>query len=141
MLKHISDEDFDSVESSVDAHDVNETLRKTHQHQGLHAQVHVIKEILDIRFTPSTTLYSRTLSKIEKLHDKFAKMGKMDESKHQIIRTLNALNDCHTLQTSINNLLENSSTTYADIKRCILGEEEVTIRRGQYTPNPPLLRQ
>ena len=135
ILEHISDEDFDSVESSINAHDVYEALRKTHQHQGLHAQVHVIKEILDIRFTPSTTPYSCTLSKIEKLHDKFTKMGKMDESKLQIIWTLNALNDCHALQTLINDLLESSSTTYADVKRRILREEEVAIRRGQYTPN------
>ena len=116
ILEHISDEDFDSVESSVYAHEVYETLCKTHQHQGLHAQVHVIKEILNISFTPSTTPYSRTLSKIEKLHDKFTKMGKMDENKLQIIWTLNALNDCPSLQTSINDLLENPSTTYADVK-------------------------
>ena len=135
ILEHISDEDFDSVESSADAHDVYETLRKAHQHQGLHAQVHVIKEILDIRFTPSTIPYSRTLSKLEKLHDKFTKMGKMDETKLQIIWTLNALNECQTLQSSINDLLENSSTTYADVKRRILREEETAIRRGQYTPN------
>ena len=135
ILEHISDEEFDSVESSVNAHDVYETLRKAHQHQGLHAQVHVIKEILDIHFTPSTTPYSRTLTKIEKLHDKFTKMGKMDESKLQIIWTLNALNDCHALQMSINDLLENSSTTYADVKRRILREEEVAIHRGQYTSN------
>ena len=135
ILKHISKEDSNSVESSVDTHDIYETLHNTHQHQGLHAQVHVIKEILDIRFTPSSTLYSRTLSKLEKLHNKFTKMGKMDESKLQIIWTLNALNDCQTLQTSINDLLENPSTTYTNVKRCMLREEEVAIHQGQYTPN------
>ena len=135
ILEHISDEDFDSVESSVDAHDVYETLRKAHQHQGLHTQVYVIKEILDIRFTPSTTPYSHTLLKLEKLHDKFTKMGKMDKTKLQIIWTLNALNECQTFQSSINDLLENSSTTYADVKQRILREEEVAIRHGQYTPN------
>ena len=75
ILEHISDEDFDSVESSVDTHDVYETLHRAHQHQGLHAQVHDIKEILDIRFTPSSTPYSCTLSKLEKLHNKLIKMG------------------------------------------------------------------
>ena len=59
----------------------------------------------------------------------------MDESKLQIIWTLNALNDCQTLQTSINDLLENASTTYTDVKQRILREEEIAIRRGQYTPN------
>ena len=135
ILKHISNKDFDSVESSVDSHNVYETLPKTHQHQGLHTQVHVIKEILDIPFTPSSTPYSCTLSKLEKLHNKFTKMGKMDESKLQIIWTLNTCNDYQTLQTSFNDLLENPSTTYTNVKRRILREEEVAICQGQYTPN------
>ena len=59
----------------------------------------------------------------------------MDKSKLQIIWTLNTLNECQTLQTSINDLLENSSTTYANVKQRILQEEEVAIHQGQYTSN------
>ena len=131
IFEHISESDYSMVNKHTTSHDVYKALCSNHQFQGLHAQVHVIKEALDTRFSPAVTPYSHTLNSINKLHEKFIKMGKMDDDKLKIILIMNALSDnCKTLQTAVNEMLQNPLITSVDVKNRILREEQLLIRNN-----------
>ncbi|KAH8997361.1 hypothetical protein EDB92DRAFT_1813816 [Lactarius akahatsu] len=113
------------------ARDVYDALRKMHENFGLHPQVHIMREALDLRFSFATPLnLSRTLNDIDRLHDKFTKMGKMDDDKLKIILIMNALKTHPQLQYTIDELLESSpAITSADIEGRILREEQLLRHR------------
>ena len=129
ILEHISENNYSMVNKHTTSHDVYEALRSNHQFQGLYAQVHVIKEALKTRFSPALTPYSHTLNSIDKLHERFIKMGKMDDDQLKIILIMNALSDnCRTLQTAVNEMLQNPLTMSVHVKQRILREEQLMIR-------------
>src|SRR6266702_2783311 len=131
ILEHVSNVDFGIASQFNISHDVYDALWNTHKNLGLHAQVHIIKEALDLRFSLTTPLnLSRTLDNIEHLHDRFTKMGKMDDDKLKIILMINVLQQFLQLQLTINELLKSSpSISSADIKSRILREEQLLLRQ------------
>ena len=133
ILEHISDYDYTIASAHSNAHDVYEALRKDH-HSRL-AQIKVFREALATRCVPTVPL-SRTFDQITKLHAKFTKMGEMGEDLLLIILILNALGDDYIrLQTSVYDMLQNPSTTSADIRARLLREEK-TIVLASVTGNP-----
>ena len=131
ILEHLSESDYASVHTHATSHAVYDTLRADHQFQGLHAQVHVIKEALDTRFNPAVVSLTHTYNIIEKLHERFITMGQMDNDKLKIILIINALGDhCERLQIAVNEILQNPAITSADIKARIVREEQLIVRRG-----------
>ena len=133
ILEHISDYDYTIARAHSNAHDVYEALRKDH-HSRL-AQIKVFREALATRCVPTVPL-SSTFDQITKLHAKFTKMGEMDEDLLLIILILNALGDDYIrLQTSVYDMLQNPSTTSADIRARLLREEQ-TIALASVTGNP-----
>lgn len=118
------------------AHDVYEALRRRHELLGPYAQVQLIEEALDTRFSASTPV-SRTLEPIKKLHRRFTKMGQIDDDTLLIILIMNALNDnyFHTLQSAVDIMLENPSVTSKDVKARVLREEQLLLSRGD-SANP-----
>ena len=125
ILEHVSERDYEIVSPITNAHNLYETLRTTHQNQGIHAQIRVMKDALDTRFIPSTPL-SQTLDKIKRLHKRFTGMGIMDDDKLLIIYIMNALGDHYRpLQSTINGMLENAMLTSQDVENQVLREEEL----------------
>ena len=109
----------------ISCHDLYIALRAVHQNQGIHAQVRVMKEALDIRFTPNIPL-SQTLDKLKRLHKRFVAMGRLDDDKLMIIYIMNALGDSYAaLQSTINGMLENTSLTSLDVENKVLQEEDL----------------
>ena len=133
ILEHISDYDYTIASAHSNAHDVYEALRKDH-HSRL-AQIKVFREALATRCVPTVPL-SSTFDQITKLHAKFTKTWEMDEDLLLIILILNALGDDYIrLQTSVYDMLQNPSTTSADIRARLLREEQ-TIALASVTGNP-----
>ena len=125
IIEHISDSDYDSVSALDNAHDVYESLRSKHQNQGLYAQIKVINEALGTHFTPGTPL-SQTIDQMKRLHSRFVKMGRIDDDKLLMILLFNGLGAHYNrLQTSINDMFTNGSTTSADVCNRLLLEEQV----------------
>jgi hypothetical protein len=90
-----------------------------------------MKEALDIRvsLTPPINI-SRTLDEIDRLHDRFTKMGQMDDDKLKMILIINTLDPLPQLQSTINELLQSSPhITSTDVKQRVLREEQLLIRR------------
>jgi hypothetical protein len=121
------------------AHDVYKSLRTTHQNQGLYAQIKIINEALATRFVPTIPL-SRTIDQIVKLHSRFIKMGPIDEDKLLMILLFNTLGDHFPrLQTSINDMLLNASTSNsADVRSHLLLEEQVILDNAATSPSTAL---
>src|SRR6266702_679518 len=131
ILEHVSNIDYGIASRFTASHAIYDALCNTHENLSLHAQVHIIKEALDLHFslTPPINL-SCTLDNIDCLHDRFTKMGKMDNDKLKIILMINALEQFPQLQLTINELLESSpSISSADIKNRILREEQLLLHR------------
>jgi transposase InsO family protein len=136
ILEHVSDHDYGLASIHDNAHDVYSALRKHHLLQGPHAQIDIMKELLEIRFLPTVSL-TRTLDEIDKLHERYTKMGKMDDDKFKIILILNALGThFQRLQTSITDMLESPSINSADIKKRIVREEQLLISREKHGHTP-----
>ena len=129
ILEHVSDLDYGVASKFMDAHDVYEALRRSHENLGLHAQFHVLREALNTRFNPSIPL-SRTFDDISKLCRRFTKMGKMNDDKWMSILIMNALGDhCPRLQTIIGDMLEKPDVTSEDVKNRVLREEQLLLHR------------
>jgi hypothetical protein len=123
LCKHISDNNYGVASPHANAHDAYEAIRANHQNLGLLAQVNVIREALNTQFVPTIPL-SRTIDDIVKLHTKFFKMGKINPDQLLTILILNALGGHYTrLQTSINDILQNPSTTSCDVINRLIIEE------------------
>jgi hypothetical protein len=90
-------------------------------------------------FVPAVLL-SRTIDEIVKLHTRYIKTGPIVEDQLLIILILNALGGQHSmLQTSINDLLQNPSTTPCDVRSRLLREEQtISARKKQGTENSAL---
>ncbi|KAH9065806.1 hypothetical protein EDB87DRAFT_1679512 [Lactarius vividus] len=131
ILEHVSNVEYGVASPFTTARDVYGALRRMHEYLGLHPQVRIIREALDVRFSFATPLIlSRTLEEIDRLHDMFTKMGEMDEDKLKIVLIMNALKSLLQLQYAIDELLESSPTIRsADIKGCILREEQLLRHR------------
>src|SRR6266702_2634554 len=131
ILEHVSNVDFGIASRFNVSHEVYDALCNTHKNLGLHAQVHIIKEALDLCFSLTSPLnLSHTLDNINHLHDRFTKMGKMDDDKLKIILIINTLEQFPQSQSTINELLESSpSISSADIKNRILREEQLLLHR------------
>jgi hypothetical protein len=129
MFEHISDNDYGIASVHPNAHDTYEAIRANHQNLGMLAQVNVLKEAIEICFTPGVPL-TRTIDNIVKLHTKFFKMGALDPDHLLTILILNLLGRHYSrLQTSINDLLQNPTTTSHDVRNRLLIEEQ-TITSG-----------
>lgn len=64
ILEHISKRDYKAASIHTISHNLYIVLWAAHQNQGIHAQVCVMKEALDICFTPNIPL-SQTLDKLK----------------------------------------------------------------------------
>ena len=64
ILEHISERDYETASVHPISHDLYVALRTVHQNQGIHAQVRIMKEALDTRFSPNVPL-SQTLDKLK----------------------------------------------------------------------------
>ena len=129
ILEHVSNHDYSLASIYDDAHDVYTVLRKNHLLQGPHAQIDIMKELLELRFLPNINLVS-TLDDIDKLHDRYTKMGRMDDDKFKIILILNALGThFQGLQRSITDMLDSPFITSADVKKRIVREQQLLISR------------
>ena len=134
ILERVSDLDYGMASKFVDAHDVYEALRKSHEELGLHAQFHVLREALNTRFNPSTPL-TRTFDDLQKLCRRFTKMGNMNDDKWKSLLIMNALGDnCPGLQKVIGEMLENPNVTSEDVINRVLREEQVLLCREKQGP-------
>jgi hypothetical protein len=101
IFGHISQSDFNAVESLATAHLVYEELRLRHEKLGPHAQLLLIKKVLDYRYNPDAPLH-RGADNILALHTKITKMGPVDFDQLKIIFLINAFGDrFDTVQSSI----------------------------------------
>ena len=66
ILEHISKRDYKTASIHAISHDLYVALQTVHQNQGIHAQVHIMKEALDTHFSPIIPL-SQTLDKLKHL--------------------------------------------------------------------------
>ena len=115
LLEHVSSNDYEIASAHSSSHHVYEALCTNHHNLGLLAQIDVIWEALDTRFKFGVPI-SKMIDDIVRLHTRFVKMGKIDKDQLFIILLLNALcGDYVRLQTSINNLLHNPSTTSREV--------------------------
>jgi hypothetical protein len=131
ILEHVSNIDYGIASKFLIAHEAYEALQRNHENLGYHAQVHIMKEALDVRvlLTPPINL-SCSLDEIDRLHDRFIKMGQMDDDKLKIILIINSLDPLPQLQSTINELLQSSPTiTLTDVKQRVIHEEQLLIRR------------
>ena len=127
ILEHISERDYETASVHAISHDLYIALCTVHQNQGIHAQVRIMKEALDTRFSPNVPL-SQTLDKLKRLHKHFVAMGRLDDDKLMIIYIMNALGDnpsYNALQSTINGMLENTSLTSLDVENKVLQEEDL----------------
>ena len=74
ILKHISERDYETASVHAISHNLYVALQMVHQNQGIHVQVHIMKEALDTHFSPNVPL-SQTLNKLKRLHKRFIAMG------------------------------------------------------------------
>ena len=138
ILEHVSDHDYGMASMHDNAHDVYSALRHNHLVQGPHAQIDIMKELLELRFLPNVSL-TRTLDTIDKLHDRYTKMGKMDDDRFKIVLIINALGThFQTLQHSITDMVNSPFITSADVKKRIVREEHLLISREKHghVPTP-----
>jgi len=131
ILEHVSNVEYGIASQHTLAHDVYDALRKTHENLGIHAQVHLMKEVLDLRFSLAPPLNLRhTLDNIDRMHDRLTKMGKLDDDKFKILFIINALDSLPALQSTISELLQSSpSITSTDVKNRVIREEQLLAHR------------
>ena len=131
ILEHVSNVEYGITSQHTLAHDVYDALRKTHENLGIHAQVHLMKEVLDLRFSLAPPLNLRcTLDNIDRMHDRLTKMEKLDDDKFKILFIINALDSLPALQSIISELLQSSpSITSTDVKNRVIREEQLLARR------------
>jgi hypothetical protein len=130
ILNRISREDYDTVIAvrNSGAYHVFTALKKRHEQLGLHAQVLAIREALDVRFDPATSL-DDTLTELRAIHTKVVSMGPMDDDKLFTVFIIHALGDRFPqLQSSIQ-----SMTTLPNFSSAVVAqrihEEHMLIRR------------
>src|SRR6266571_5157681 len=131
ILEHVSNVEYGIASRSALAHDVYTVLRKSQENLGPHAQVHLMKKALDTRISLAPPLnIGQTLDEIDRLHDRFTKMGKMDDDKFKMLLYINCLDPLPQLQSSVNEMLRSSATiSSSDIKDRVLHEEQLLQRR------------
>ena len=139
LLEHVLSANYEIASAHSNSHDIYEALRTNHHNLGLLAQINIIREALNTRFKFGVPI-SKTIDDIVKLHTRFVKMRKIDEDQLLIILLLNALcGDYSRLQTSVNDLLHNSSTTSCEVRSWLLREEQtINIRENQSPDNTAL---
>jgi len=100
LYSHISCNDYRNIRTLATSHEIFEELRKTHEKQGLHAQLILIKKAMEIRYKPDIPL-SKMTEEIEALHTHITNMGTIDNDKLKAVFMINALNrvvqSCHLL--------------------------------------------
>jgi len=122
ILEHVSNVEYGITSQHTLVHDVYDALCKTHENLGIHTQVYLMKEVLDLHFSlaPPLNLHC-TLDNIDCMHDRLTKMGKLDDDKFKILFIINALNSLPTLQSIISELLQLSpSITSTDVKNRVI---------------------
>lgn len=125
ILEHISERDYEAASVHAISHDLYVALCVVHQNQGIHTEIHVMKEALNTHFLLSIPL-SQTLDKLKRLHKRFVAMGKLDDDKLMIIYIMNTLGNSYmALQLTINRMLENITLTSLDIEKWVLTEDDL----------------
>jgi hypothetical protein len=78
LLSHISQRDYDNTCKLDTAHLVLQELQKTHEKQGLHAKLILMKKATDMRFQ-TDVLLSKTINNYCALHKCITQMGPIDD--------------------------------------------------------------
>jgi hypothetical protein len=97
ILSHISQRDYDNVCTLDTAHTVFEELRKTHERQGLHAKLVLMKQAQDKRFQTDVPL-SKTIDEFCAIHKRVIQMGPIDDDQLLASWLINGLNDNPVLE-------------------------------------------
>ena len=123
LLKHISPLDFTLVRNLPSSHEIFEALRKRHERLAPFAQVALLNEALNVKFTPGTP-FSETKAQLEELNRRILAMGKLEGDRLLTVLLLRSLGFhfshlLSTLQTMATELDDFSSKT---ILKCIEGE-------------------
>ncbi|KAH9000998.1 hypothetical protein EDB92DRAFT_1938768 [Lactarius akahatsu] len=101
ILEHVSNVEYGIAKKFKYSHEVYDALRRSHEN----------------------------LDDINGLHERFTKMGKMDDDKLKILLYINSLDPLPQLQSAINEMLSNSSVTSAEVKERVIQEEQLLQRR------------
>ncbi len=132
ILSHISQRDYDNTCHLSMAHEVFEELRQTHEKQGPHAKLVLMKQAMDTRFRPDVPI-SKTLDDIRALHKRIIQMGPIDDDELHTIFLVNALNDdFESVQSNIMSLISDSKNfTSKTVVRRLLQEDQLIRRRAE----------
>ena len=127
IFSHISRNDYRSVSHLATSHAVFEELRKTHEKQGFHAQMILVKKAMEMRFRSDVPL-SKTAEEIDELHYRIVKMGPLDNDLLKAVFFLNALNDnFEDLQSNLMSMADDPSFSSKTIIRNL--RQEVNLMR------------
>jgi transposase InsO family protein len=134
LLSHISQRDYDSVCTLPTAHSVFEALQKTHENQGLHAKLVLLKQAIDTRFQPGVPL-DQTMDDIRALHKRIIRMGPIDDDELLSIILINALNgNFESLQSNIMSLSQEANFSSQIVERRLTTEANLIRRRTEQNP-------
>ena len=123
ILSHVSNNDYKHVSHLNTSHKVFEVLCAQHENLGLHAQVVLLKKVLEIHFTPDVPL-SKTISEISSLHKRIVAMGLINNDKLKSVLIINTLNDhFENIQSNLMSLTDDPSFNSKTIIHCLEWEE------------------
>ena len=134
ILKHVSTMERIIVCELPDSHTIYKALRHRHQRFELHAQILIIRELLDIRFRPEVR-FTDTLTAIEKLHTRFKELGSMDEEKTKnhllTVLVMNSLVENYPdLYSRIDDILDKPFSSFSDVYYLLQAEERRQLFRA-----------
>jgi hypothetical protein len=96
----------------------------------MHAQAHIMKQIMDTQFTPGTPLI-KTATKINQLHQTFVKIGTPDFDKMHCAWLVNAASQHYrSLQSALQALTRDPACTANTILTHLQDEDELHRRRS-----------
>ena len=136
ILSHISNNDYKHVSYLNTSHKVFEVLHVWHENLGLHAQVVLLKKVLEICFMPDVPL-SKMILEISSLYKRIVAMGPINNDKLKSVLLINALNDhFENIQSNLMSLTNDPSFNSKTIT-CHLEQEEGLIKQHteQGTPH------
>jgi transposase InsO family protein len=134
LFSHISRADYRTTSTLPSAYRVFEELRKTHEKQGLHAQMILIQKALEIQSSPDKLLL-KTADEIDTLHTRIVNMGPITFDDLRAIFLLNCLSDSHdTIRSHLLNIAEEPSFSSKSIIRRFAQEDSHSRRRNDVNP-------
>jgi hypothetical protein len=127
LLHNISHAECKLVENLPTSCAVWASLKARHQKRGLYAQLTLIKQVLEIRFSNSTPLED-TLEKIDDLITQISNMGSIDWDKFKSVVLINALGgDLEHIQSQLHGVADDPGFSTNTIVRRIRHEADLEV--------------